>query len=166
MVSLRDEKVLNDVEPNAASKPAYAQSSSDTSKKRKSDAVVEQEEDTALAKKQAVASIDKGKSIESSSGEQTMNDAQKLKYGYREHINREQTPGREGPIKPEDFSCEPDIKPFKGEKGKKVRKTVWEKEEEYRQFAFENENHVFHEYVLHLRGSVPGRLSMGMADEE
>lgn len=63
---------------------------------------------------------------------------------------RERTPGRVGPIKKEDFSLEPDIKPFKGPKGKKVRKTFQEKEEEYAQFVLTNEGHPFHEYVLTL----------------
>lgn len=61
----------------------------------------------------------------------------------------EKTPGRIGPIKPERFNLpSPDIKPFKGPKGKKVRKTYWEKEEEYRQFILANEDHCFHE--LHV----------------
>jgi hypothetical protein len=59
----------------------------------------------------------------------------------------ERTPGRVGPIKELKFDVEPDIKPFKGPPGKKVRKTAWEKEEEYKQFALENEDHVFHEYA-------------------
>lgn len=58
----------------------------------------------------------------------------------------EKTPGRDGPIKSEKNCPEPDIKPFKGPPGKKVRKTHWEKEEEYKQFALENEGHTFHEY--------------------
>ncbi len=60
----------------------------------------------------------------------------------------ERTPGRVGPIKEERFDVKPDIKPFKGPPGKKVRKTAWEKEEEYKQFALENEDYVFHEYNL------------------
>jgi hypothetical protein len=59
----------------------------------------------------------------------------------------ERTPGRVGPIKELKFDAKPDIKPFKGPPGKKVRKTAWEKEEEYKQFALENEDHVFHEYA-------------------
>lgn len=59
----------------------------------------------------------------------------------------ERTPGRLGPIKPKDFSVTPDIKPFKGPKGKKVRKTAHEKNEEYTQFIRENESHCFHQYV-------------------
>jgi len=62
----------------------------------------------------------------------------------------ERTPGRVGPIKEEKFDVKPDIKPFKGPPGKKVRKTAWEKEEEYKQFALENEDHVFHEYAYTL----------------
>jgi hypothetical protein len=54
------------------------------------------------------------------------------------------TPGRVGPIRKTSFSCEPDIKPFKGPPGKKVRKTAQEKDEEYKKFALENEKHVFH----------------------
>ncbi len=57
----------------------------------------------------------------------------------------ERTPGRVGPIKEVKFNVSPDIKPFKGPPGKKVRKTAWEKNEEYKQFARENEDHVFHE---------------------
>jgi hypothetical protein len=54
------------------------------------------------------------------------------------------TPGRVGPIRKTSFSCKPDIKPFKGPPGKKVRKTAQEKDEEYKKFALENEKHVFH----------------------
>lgn len=59
---------------------------------------------------------------------------------------REHTPGRDGPIKEERRSASPDIKPFKGPPGKKVRKTAHEKNEEYKQFIRENEGHMFHEY--------------------
>jgi len=62
-----------------------------------------------------------------------------------ENKQYERTPGRVGPIKSEDFSLKPDIKPFKGPPGKKVRKTAWEKNQEYVQFALENEGHCFHE---------------------
>lgn len=61
----------------------------------------------------------------------------------------ERTPGRVGPIKRENFNLEPNIQPFKGPKGKKVRKTAWEKDEEYKQFARDNKEHPFHEYVVH-----------------
>lgn len=54
------------------------------------------------------------------------------------------TPGRVGPIRRTSFSVEPDIKPFKGPPGKKVRKTYQEKQDEYAQFALENEGHCFH----------------------
>lgn len=65
----------------------------------------------------------------------------------------ETTPGRVGPIKKEDFSLKPDIKPFKGPPGHKVRKTRQEKNEEYRQFAREHEDHIFHElYVCFDKG--------------
>ena len=57
----------------------------------------------------------------------------------------EKTPGRVGPIKKDNLSLSPDIKPFKGPPGRKVRKTRHEKNEEYRQFARENEGHTFHE---------------------
>ncbi|TVY82924.1 hypothetical protein LSUE1_G002266 [Lachnellula suecica] len=60
----------------------------------------------------------------------------------------ERTPGRVGPIKEDDRSLSPDIKPFKGTKGQKVRKTAHEKNEEYRQFARENEGHMFHELYV------------------
>lgn len=59
----------------------------------------------------------------------------------------EKTPGRVGPVKPRTRCPSPDIKPFKGPPRKKVRKTRAEKDEEYRQFARENEDHWFHEYV-------------------
>jgi hypothetical protein len=62
-----------------------------------------------------------------------------------EPAQHERTPGRVGPIKKESHDCKPDIKPFKGPPGKKVRKTRWEKNEEYRQFALEHEEHPFHE---------------------
>jgi len=67
-----------------------------------------------------------------------------IEAGSREY---EKTPGRKGPIKEDDHSVKPDIKPFKGPRGKKVRKTVHEKNQEYTQFCLENEGHVFHEYV-------------------
>ncbi|KAH6721737.1 hypothetical protein BKA61DRAFT_505885 [Leptodontidium sp. MPI-SDFR-AT-0119] len=67
--------------------------------------------------------------------------------------NREHTPGRDGPIKEERRSVTPDIKPFKGEPGKKVRKTAYEKNEEYKKFIRENEDHTFHElYVCFDKG--------------
>lgn len=59
----------------------------------------------------------------------------------------EKTPGRVGPIINLPSPGKPDIKPFKGPKGQKVRKTWYEKEEEYKQFIRENPGHVFHEYV-------------------
>lgn len=62
-----------------------------------------------------------------------------------EEDHRERTPGRDGPIKEEQRGLKPDIKPFKGPPGKKVRKTPYEKNEEYRQFCRENEGHPFHE---------------------
>ncbi|KAH8594006.1 hypothetical protein B0O99DRAFT_625740 [Bisporella sp. PMI_857] len=58
------------------------------------------------------------------------------------------TPGRVGPIRRTSFSCTPNILPFKGTKGKKVRKTAAEKDAEYKQFVLENEQHVFH--ALHV----------------
>jgi hypothetical protein len=58
---------------------------------------------------------------------------------------RETTPGRVGPIKCLPSPANPDIKPFKGPPGKKVRKTWYEKEQEYKQFIRENEGHPFHE---------------------
>jgi hypothetical protein len=65
----------------------------------------------------------------------------------------EKTPGRVGPIKHSDHSLDPDIKPFKGPPGKKVRKTPHEKNEEYRQFALDNEDHTFHElHVCYAKG--------------
>ena len=69
-------------------------------------------------------------------------------------VESQTTPGRIGPIKPEaNFDLSPEIKPFKGPKGKKVRKTFQEKEDEYRQFGLENEGHCFHElYVCHHKG--------------
>lgn len=60
---------------------------------------------------------------------------------------QKRTPGRIGPIKRESSSLLPDIKPFKGPPGKKVRKTHYEKEKEYTQFIRENEEHPFYEYV-------------------
>ncbi|KAG4414369.1 hypothetical protein IFR04_012506 [Cadophora malorum] len=66
---------------------------------------------------------------------------------------REHTPGRDGPIKEEWHLASPDIKPFKGPPGKKVRKTAHEKNEEYKQFIRENEGHMFHElYVCFDKG--------------
>ena len=41
------------------------------------------------------------------------------------------TPGRVGPIKRVSYDVEPNIAPFKGPKGKKVRKSAYEKEQEY-----------------------------------
>jgi hypothetical protein len=59
----------------------------------------------------------------------------------------EKTTGRVGPVIRISFSPSPDIKPFKGPPGKKVRKTRAEKNEEYKQFIREHENHPFHAYV-------------------
>ena len=70
-----------------------------------------------------------------------------LKAEPKEH---EKTPGRVGPIKRTSFSVSPDIKPFKGPPGKKVRKTWYEKEEEYKQFIRDTELHPFHEYVFSM----------------
>ena len=54
------------------------------------------------------------------------------------------TPGRLGPIREYDPNYKPDIKPFKGPKGK---------EDENRQFGLENEGHAFHElYVCYSKG--------------
>lgn len=64
-----------------------------------------------------------------------------------ESKEHEKTPGRVGPIKPRSFSTSPNIQPFKGPPGKKVRKTRHEKDEEYKQFIRDNEKHIFHEYV-------------------
>lgn len=115
-----------------------------STKKRKSIAIIDLI-DSPPAKKQATSSASHGKEVAVSSGGGNSNSNIVGKYGGRDHIDRERTPGRDGPIKEERHDCEPDIKPFKGEKGHKVRKTHWEKEEEYRQFAFENEGHTFHE---------------------
>ena len=57
------------------------------------------------------------------------------------------TPGRVGPIKKE-CNCKPDIKPFRGEPGRKVRKTAAEKEREYTDFVRQHEGHPF--YELHV----------------
>lgn len=69
-----------------------------------------------------------------------------LKSELEDEPDYERTPGRDGRIKKDRSSVEPDIKPFKGPPGKKVRKTRSEKNEEYIQFALENEGHLFHEY--------------------
>lgn len=60
----------------------------------------------------------------------------------------EKTPGRLGRIGHTDFSLKPDIKPFKGPKGQKERKSHEEIEEEWGQFALDNENASFHEYAF------------------
>jgi hypothetical protein len=59
----------------------------------------------------------------------------------------EKTPGRVGPIKSTLFP-KYDIAPFKGPKGKKVRKTHQEKEEEYAERVLNDPDHCFHE--LHV----------------
>ena len=41
------------------------------------------------------------------------------------------TPGRVGPIMPSRYDLNPTIAPFKGPKGSKVRKSAYEKEQEY-----------------------------------
>jgi hypothetical protein len=65
----------------------------------------------------------------------------------------EKTPGRVRPIRYSDHSLDPDIKPFKGPPGKKVRKTWHEKNEEYRQFALNHEGHPFHDlHVCYAKG--------------
>lgn len=65
----------------------------------------------------------------------------------------EKTPGRVGPIKEIDMNIDFDISPFKGPKGKRVRKTPQEKNEEYRQRARETPGHCFHDlYVCYDKG--------------
>lgn len=66
----------------------------------------------------------------------------------------ERTPGRVGPITPRTFDApEPDIKPFKGPPGKKVRKTRWETDEEYKQYIRATPEHRFHDlYVCFDKG--------------
>ncbi|RDW60599.1 hypothetical protein BP6252_11982 [Coleophoma cylindrospora] len=66
------------------------------------------------------------------------------------------TPGRVGPIKPTLHDCSPDIKPFKGPPGKKVRKTAQEKAAEYKKFVLENEGHAFNEYISIISAFVRG----------
>ena len=62
------------------------------------------------------------------------------------------TPGRIGPIQ-ESCQCEPDIKPFRGEKGHKVRKSAFEKDQEYKDFIRRHEGHPFHDlYVCYDKG--------------
>ncbi|KAH8679589.1 hypothetical protein BGZ60DRAFT_400297 [Tricladium varicosporioides] len=58
---------------------------------------------------------------------------------------RPSTPGRVGPVLPRTFGQEYKIAPFKGPKGHKVRKTFWEKEEEYKQHILADPTHCFHE---------------------
>ena len=66
--------------------------------------------------------------------------------------NPPRTPGRIGPIKPK-CHCEPDIKPFKGEPGHKIRKSFAEKEKEYKDFILNHEGHAFHElHVCYAKG--------------
>lgn len=71
-----------------------------------------------------------------------------------EPLGRKTTPGRFGPVKPLRFDIlSPKIKPFKGPKGSKVRKTRWEKDQEYKQHIRDTPDHVFHElYVCFDKG--------------
>lgn len=158
MVTLRDGKVLEEVDINSKlkasprevnnkngnsstlGKPRSAQK--EKSKKRKSLSEDENSEGATRKKQERPTPDRQKKTIEPETS--TPIDVSLGRY-TRDHIDREHTPGREGPIKEDDDDCEPDIKPFKGEKGHKVRKTPCEKEEEYQQFAFENEGHTFHE---------------------
>ncbi|PSK56755.1 hypothetical protein B9Z65_6379 [Elsinoe australis] len=65
----------------------------------------------------------------------------------------EKTPGRVGPDLPEKMGLSPDIAPFKGPKGNKVRKTPAEKSAVYDQFILNNPEHCFHElYVCRKKG--------------
>ncbi|CAG8952491.1 hypothetical protein HYFRA_00001238 [Hymenoscyphus fraxineus] len=65
----------------------------------------------------------------------------------------EKTPGRVGPIREDDMSIKFDIKPFKGPKGKKVRKTAQEKDDEYGRLCLETPGHTFHElHVCYEKG--------------
>lgn len=48
----------------------------------------------------------------------------------------------------------PDIKPFKGEPGHKVRKTAHEKNEEYKQHIRDNEGHTFHQIYISVMTKV------------
>lgn len=65
----------------------------------------------------------------------------------------EKTPGRVGPIIHKGKSAEIKIAPFKGPKGHRVRKSRQEKDDEYREHALKDPNHVFHElYVCFYKG--------------
>ena len=150
MVSLRNGKALQPqnsqskvkvnagtdakAEPTKEQQEEAQKSASNSSKKRKA---TEQEVETEIEPED-----------ESDKRPSTPPPAAGLPSELADEPNYEKTPGRDGPIKKEDFTVNPDIKPFKGPKGKKVRKTYEEKEEENTQFALDNENYIFHEYVL------------------
>lgn len=142
MVSLRDGKALeplsvNETSPNINSKEKPQKqdhdltSNTNTSKKRKAPEHSDEAENPAPVRPSTPPAG--------------------LQSELADEPNYERTPGRDGPIKSERSCADPDIKPFKGPPGKKVRKTRREKEDEYTQFAFENEGHTFHEYLTSIQ---------------
>jgi hypothetical protein len=120
MVSLRSGKSVK----GTTSKSKKAESSQKTkpqpkaniSKKRKAEVAVPEDEDK---ENKARPSTPTSKSKVSAPAPPLGDSELANMPGY------ERTPGRVGPIKEERFDVSPDIKPFKGPPGKKVRKTAY-----------------------------------------
>jgi len=117
MVSLRSGKAVKDTTGSKkaeSSQKTKTQPKANISKKRKAEAEAPEAEDK---ENEARPSTPPSKSKVSAP---PLGDSELANMpGY------ERTPGREGPIEPENFDVEPDIKPFKGPPGKKVRKTAY-----------------------------------------
>ncbi|PVH68753.1 hypothetical protein DL98DRAFT_662030 [Cadophora sp. DSE1049] len=163
MVTLRDgsKTVLAESSEKTSSTPNSKESGA-MGKKRKAEDQNPVEEDkenvgpeSATKSRKLVVDGEKGEADDASPARDDEEDAEHSKAMTEASTEeaRDHTPGRDGPIKEERRSASPDIKPFKGPPGKKVRKSAWEKNEEYKQFIRENEGHMFHElYVCFDKG--------------
>ncbi|KAK0103276.1 hypothetical protein ONS95_005309 [Cadophora gregata] len=160
MVSLRsgNEPVLAESNTNATSTLEFKKSEAVGTKRKTEDEIPDEEDkenvsqsDPKSRKLDAIGEKSKsdGRSVDNDK------DAQEVRATTEEatKVGREHTPGRDGPIKEEQRSASPDIKSFKGPPGKKVRKTAYEKNEEYKQFIRETPGHTFYElYVCFDKG--------------
>ena len=138
MVSTGSEKAINNGTQNAAKTPRTQQPPA--SMKRKSEA---QETQQPPANKKIKNEAQQPPPAEGN--KENVNPPSTPPPAKSKVDQHETTPGRVGPIKCIPSPDNPDIKAFKGPPGKKVRKTWYEKEEEYKQFIRENEGHYFHE---------------------
>ncbi|KAF2249446.1 hypothetical protein BU26DRAFT_519506 [Trematosphaeria pertusa] len=158
MVSLRDGTQIKATAARDGREAAKASSPGRSStRKRKSDNLTREESETPEADGQGKRSKTGGKpdmhlatEREDKQNErpQTPPEGSPKDFPQQLQERNQKTPGRVGPVKKRDFDLEPQIHPFKGEPGHKVRKSAAEKEEEYTQFIREHEGHPFHE--LHV----------------